>query len=96
MAKQLVRLGLQFMKPDPTMYKNFDMQLAPILPDDLLVEFEIDDKNVISSANGRVVLTPDGLCDIADQMRKSIMTWHWSFEDHVKKSLRKRQTGKKK
>ena len=94
MAKQIVQLALKSMEPDPTQYKTFDFTLAPVLADDLMVEFEIDDKNVISSKGGRVSLTPDGLCDIADQMRKSIMDWHWSFDDHVKKVVRKRQTSK--
>lgn len=96
MAKQIVQLALKSMSPDPTLYKTFDFTLAPILADDLLVEFEIDDKNVIDASGGRVRLTSDGLCEIADIMRKSIMDWHWSFEDHVKKVARKRQTGKKK
>lgn len=94
MAKQIVRLALKSMEPDPTQYKTFDFTLAPVLADDLLVEFEIDDKNVVTSHDGRIVLTADGLCDIADQMRKSIMDWHWSFGDHVKKVARKRQTKK--
>ena len=96
MAKQIVQLALKSMRPDPTQFKSFELTLAPILADDLMVEFEIDDKNVISADGGRVSLTPDGLCDIADQMRKSIMDWHWTFDDHVKKAVRKRQTGKKK
>ena len=94
MAKQIVRLALKSMEPDPTQYKTFDFTLAPVLPDDLMVEFEIDDKNVVTSHDGRVVLTTDGLCDIADQMRKSIMDWHWAFDEHVKKTLRKKQTSK--
>ena len=94
MAKQIVQLALKRMTPDPSQFKAFDMELAPVLADDLMVEFEIDDKNVISSKGGRVSLTPDGLCDIADQMRKAIMDWHWSFDDHVKKVVRKRQTKK--
>ena len=97
MAKQIVRLALQSMEPDPTQYKTFDFTLAPVLADDLMVEFEIDDKNVIASGStGRVILTADGLCDIADQMRKAIIEWHWSFDDHVKKEIRKAQTGGKK
>ena len=96
MAKQIVRLALERMTPDPSQFKAFDMSLKPLLEDDLLIEFEINSDNVIESANGRAVLTPDGLCDIADQMRKSIMDWHWSFDDHVKKAVRKRQTGGKK
>lgn len=96
MAKQIVRLALKKMAPDPSQFKAFDMTLGPILPDDLMVEFEIDDKNVIESKGGRVVMTADGLCDMADQLRKSIMDWHWSFDDHVKKVVRKRQTGGKK
>ncbi len=94
MAKQIVRLALQSMEPDPTQYKTFDFTLTPILDDDVLVEFEIDDKNVIESSGGRVVMTADGLCDMADQMRKAIMDWHWSFDEHVKKTVRKKQTSK--
>ncbi len=96
MAKQIVQLALKSMSPDPTQYKTFDFTLAPVLADDVMVEFEIDDKNVIEASGGRVRLTSDGLCEIADIMRKSIMAWHWEFDEHVKKEIRKKQTGKKK
>jgi hypothetical protein len=91
MAKQVVYLALDFMKPDATQYKPVDIQMRPPKGEDLLVEFAVNEENVVADNSGGIVLTPEGLEEIASQMLAIAKQAYWQFEDWASDTLKKKR-----
>ena len=82
MSKAKIRLRMESLHPDPERYKPYDISYTPAK--DTFVELEIDPEEIVEEEGdahtGRIILTPDGMVEIATQLAKAIRLGWWDFE----------------
>lgn len=83
MALKKVRLALIEMAPDLGQFKPFGIRLGPPRGGEVLVEFQIPDKEVVHQTPETTVLTPEGMAAIAVIMAK----YSWLNLKFIKQQL---------
>lgn len=79
--KKIVQLRMEMLKSDPVQYKPYDIMITSRAGEEVVVQFEVTASEVLKSDQHGVVLTPDGLVEIADQLMKSIKLSNIDFKN---------------
>jgi len=73
-SKHVVRLELIQLNSEPSQYKPMNVNLRGPADYPVQVQFEVDAKHVVEDDGETIILTPEGMADVAAQWYQTIYT----------------------